>query len=182
MHFRSLGIAIAMTALAGSAMAAMAVASPSPLIVSGNGISQLHLGASESSASAVLDRLLGQPTAKIVTVPAMMNCGVDALGSWHALGAYFNHHRLVGFEFGPGDVPAVRTAAGLKLGDPLSRARLIYAHKLTTSGVNGGAWFAATATGRIDGFLTWNGAYGPSPTSKIFTIDVGDVGCPAMSP
>ena len=97
-------------------------------------------------------------------------------------GAYFNHHRLVGFEFGPGDVPAVRTAAGLKLGDPLSRARLIYAHKLTTSGVNGGAWFAATATGRIDGFLTWNGAYGPSPTSKIFTIDVGDVGCPAMSP
>ena len=182
MRHRAFRIVVITAAMAGSGLAGPASASSSPLIVSGHGITQLHLGASEAVAQKVLERLLGRPTGKIVATPDMKNCGVDAVGSWKALAAYFDHRRLVGLEFGPAHVLAVQTVAGLKLGDPISRARALYAHRFTTSGTNGGAWFVATATGRIDGFLSFDGAKGPTPATKILTIAVGNVGCPAMSP
>ena len=182
MRTGALGISMAAAALVGSVAVPSACASSSPLIVNGRGISQLHLGSSESNAVAILDRLLGRPTSRVRATPIMMNCGVDALGDWHALSAYFDRQHLVGLAFGEAHVPTVQTVAGLKLGDSLARARSLYGHRLTTSEANGGAWYARTPTGRIDGFLNWNGAHGPRPTTKIITIDVGVVGCPAMSP
>jgi len=172
----------ALAALSAANLMGTASASTSPLVVQGNGLRQLHLGTSESRTVTVLDQLLGRPTAKVAPTPMMKNCGVDSLGYWYALGAYFKHNRLVGLSFGPAHVPAVQTVAGLRLGDALSRARSLYAHQFTTSNANGGAWFVTTATGRVDGFLNVNGALAPSATSTIMTIDVGDVGCPSMSP
>jgi hypothetical protein len=95
---------------------------------------------------------------------------------------YFNHDRLVGFSFGPGHSPSVETAAGLKLGDTLARARALYAKRLSTSTGQGGAWFVSTPAGRIDGLLNPSTGRAPTPSAKIWTIDVGVVGCPAESP
>ena len=105
-----------------------------------------------------------------------------ATASWHAMTAYFDHGRVVGFSFGPGHDPLVRTATGLTLGDTLSRARALYGKRLTDSNAQGGVWFAATTTGRIDGFLTPSTGRTPTGADRIETIDVGVVGCPAMSP
>jgi hypothetical protein len=95
---------------------------------------------------------------------------------------YVNHHRLVGFGFGPGHLPVVQRASGLNIGDALGRARALCGKRLTTSGNKGGAWFASTTQGRLDGFLSPS-TVGPAKLSaKILTNDVGIVGCPAMSP
>lgn len=151
-------------------------------VLRGNGLETLRLGSAQSSAIATLNRLYGRPTSHVVATPELRNCGVEAQGSWHSLGASFNHHRLVGLAFGPGRTPSVRTDAGLRLGDTLARARDLYAKTLTTSGNNGGAWYVTTPVGRIDGFLSSSGANASRPSSTIITMDVGVVGCPAMSP
>jgi len=104
------------------------------------------------------------------------------MASWHALTTYFNHGRLVGLSLGPGAKPNGRTPAGLELGDTLARARALYGTTLRTSTEQGGAWFVKTRDGRLDGFLDPSTGRTPGPSARILTIDVGDVGCPAMSP
>ncbi len=165
------------------ANASLSDAHPSPVVVlSGNGLATLHLGARQSSAINTLVRLFGRASTRVTPTPALRNCGIQAQGSWHSLGVFFRHDRLVGLAFGPGRTPLVRTDAGLRLGDTLAKARKLYGGKLTTSGNNGGSWFIATSVGRIDGFLDPSGANSSHPSSKIITMDVGVVGCPAMSP
>jgi len=130
----------------------------------------------------VLTRLLGKPTSSLLNTPGLTNCGVTQNVAWHELVVSFDNHRLVGLSFGPGIAPALKTSAGLRLGDTLTQARAIYGAKLTTSTTQGGVWFASTPSGRIDGFLNPSTGRAPRPTAHIATIDVGVVGCPAMSP
>ena len=151
-------------------------------LLRGNGLAMLRLGARQPSAIATLDRLFGRPRSRVTATPDLRNCGVDAQGTWRSMSAYFLHDRLVGLSFGPGRTLSVRTDEGLRLGDTLARARAIYGRRLTTSGNNGGSWFVATRVGRIDGFLKPSGASALQPSATILTMDVGSVGCPAMSP
>ncbi len=160
----------------------LGAAAPRTLVLNANGLSAVHLGVSESAAYKDLSRLLGRPTVPTTQTPALELCGVSAMTSWHSFSAYFNHQRLVGLSLGPGKQPNGMTSRGLHLGDTLARARLLYGTALRTSGNNGGAWFATSRTGRLDGFLSPSGARGQGSHSRILTIDVGVVGCPAMSP
>jgi hypothetical protein len=160
----------------------LAGATSPTLTVAGNGLNFARLGSGESAAIATITRAIGRPTTHLSADPGLENCGVSATATWHSMIAFFNHNRLVGLSFGPGHVPTVRTPAGLRLGDTLSQARIIYPKKLTTSGSQAGTWFAATPSGRIDGFLNPSTARAPQPSARIETIEVGVVGCPAMSP
>lgn len=148
----------------------------------GNGFSVVQLRAQQSTAITILTRVLGAPSTRLTSSPELVNCGVDAVMGWHALTVFFDHHRLVGLAYGPGRTPAGATVAGLQLGDTAQVARTIYGVKFTTSLAQGGSWFAATPTGRIDGYLTPSGTGALRRSARILTIDVGVVGCPAMSP
>ena len=160
----------------------LAAATRRPLILDATGLSSLHLATNQSVAFKQTVRLLGKPTTPLTTTPSLALCGVGAMASWRAFSLYFNHHKLVGLSLGPGKVPTGETSRGLHLGDTLKRARSLYGTSLTTSGNGGGAWFVATNKGRLDGFLSPSTAATPRPQSRILTIDVGVVGCPAMSP
>lgn len=171
------------TAALSMANAGVSDAHPSTVsILRGNGLAMLHLGTHQPSAVTTLDRLFGRPRSRVTATPDLRNCGVDAQGTWRSMNAYFFHERLVGLSFGPGRTSSVRTEAGLGLGDTLARARALYGRRLTTSGNNGGSWFVATPVGRIDGFLNPSGANALRPSATILTMDVGSVGCPALSP
>lgn len=160
----------------------LGAATPRPLVLNADGFGAVHLGARESAVYAKLSHILGRPTIPIAQTPALDLCGVGAMASWHGFSVYFNHQRLVGLSLGPGKEPSGETSRGLRLGDTLKRARSLYGISLRTSGNNGGAWYVAAHKGRLDGFLSPSGAHAQGPTSRILTIDVGNVGCPAMSP
>jgi hypothetical protein len=153
-----------------------------PFLVAGNGMSTVPLGESQSTALARLISALGSPTTAPVLTPDLANCGVGVEAQWRSMTAYFNHSQLVGLSFGPGRVPDVRTSAGLTLGTTVARARALYGARFTTSNAQGGVWFLATSRGLLRGFLIPSTAKLPTPHSRIHTIDVGVVGCPAMSP
>jgi hypothetical protein len=104
------------------------------------------------------------------------------MSSWHALSVYFYHERLVGLSLGPGAEPNGQTSAGLRLGYSLSRAKELYGRSFRTSTNQGGAWFIKTSSGCLDGFLVPSTGLTSGPSSRILTIDAGDLGCPAMSP
>jgi len=83
---------------------------------------------------------------------------------------------------------ALTTAAGLRVGDTVARARMLYGHQLTISAVQGGAWFASTPAGRLAGYLkdvpvTTDPTVGtPASKNTVISIEAGTVGCPAMTP
>ncbi len=180
---RTLLWALTTTSLAASLVVDVpgASAAPATVVLSGDAVSGVRLGEPQGRALTRLDQLLGRPTGRLATTAVLENCGVDATASWRSLSAYFDHERLVGVALGPGSRPRGETAQGLRPGDTLARARTIYGRRLTTSTAQGGVWMVRTSTGRLDGFLLPNG---PRPTarSRILTIDVGVVGCPALSP
>jgi hypothetical protein len=152
------------------------------LVVSARGLDVAHLGTRESTAEKTFKRLLGPPSTPLTSTPGLSNCGLDAVSSWHGFSAYFDHGRLVGLSLGPDLTPSGRTSNGLKLGDTLGHARALYGASLRSSTEQGGTWFVTTSTGRIDGFLNPSTGRAPKPSARILTIDVGVVGCPAMSP
>src|SRR5271155_4394474 len=86
------------------------------LVFNCSGATVAHLGTGEPASEKALQQLLGRPSAALVLTPGLHNCGVDAMASWHALIAYFDHDRLVGLSLGPGSRPAGRTSEGLALG------------------------------------------------------------------
>ena len=73
------------------------------------------------------------------------------------------------------------TPKRLRVGDTVAIAERLYGSELRHSGEQGGAWFAKTPSGKVDGFLTGE-PYRPAPVARIAKIDGGSVGCPAMSP
>jgi hypothetical protein len=155
--------------------------SSAPLVLHGDGLALALLGSREAVAQSALVKRLGSPTKALSSTPALENCGVTAIASWRSLSAYFDRGRLVGLSFGPVTTPSVVTSLGLRLGDTIQVARSLYGKALRLSKSQGGAWFVKTSDGRLDGFLRPSNGR-PGPTSRILTIDVGDVGCPAMSP
>lgn len=152
------------------------------LVLTPNGANVAHLGSRQSTSQKALSQLLGKPTEPLRATPGLVNCGVEAMSSWHSFSAYFNHGLLVGLSLGPGATPTGRTSRGLLLGDTLALARSLYGASLRTSTEQGGVWFVRTNKGRLDGFLVPSNGRTPKPSARILTIDVGVVGCPAMSP
>ena len=167
--------------LVGVGLQSQAGAAPS-LVLNGQGLSIAHLGDRQSTVETTLRQMLGKPTIPLTSTPQLHNCGVSAMSSWHAFSLYFNHERLVGVSLGPGTKPVGQTSTGLKLGNTLRRARSIYGNALHTSTSQGGSWTVTTNNGPLDGFLIPSTRSVAGPTSRIQTIDVGVVGCPAMSP
>jgi hypothetical protein len=107
---------------------------------------------------------------------------------WPAITAYFGRQRFIGFStVWVNGIPRnpiesnAATAAELQIGDSLAVARQIYGTALTTSFAQGGAWFAATPTGRLAGNLTEE-VNESTPPPRIEDIAAGVVGCPAASP
>lgn len=152
------------------------------LVLNGQGLNVAHLGDRESAVTTTFRQMLGKPTVPITSTPQLHNCGVSAMTSWHAFSLYFNHERLVGVSLGPGTKPVGHTSAGLRLGETLRRAHALYGNSLHTSTSQGGSWSATTSNGPLDGFLVSSSGSVAGPSSRIQTIDVGVVGCPAMSP
>jgi hypothetical protein len=154
------------------------------LVVRGNGIGLARFGQPESVAITNLERVLGLPLDR-APVPSR-DCTVDAYLQWSTITAYFDHERFVGYGTGSllggvghRDIPDATTAAGLRIGEALSQAKINYGSSLTTSYAQGGAWFAATPNGRLAGLLTQE--VGQSG-ALIADITAGSVGCPAASP
>jgi hypothetical protein len=116
------------------------------------------------------------------------NCTIDAAMQWPTMTAYFFHSPFVGYGTGsllalPQDrkIPNATTVSGLRIGDTLARARVLYGNDLTTSYAQGGSWFAASSSGRLAGLLTAEINHS-GPTPRIADITAGSVGCPAVSP
>lgn len=177
----SVAVSVALVTCQGLQVSATS-ASTSPLVVSAQGLSGAHLGARESLAVQTFTHLLGAPSIPLSLTPGLSNCGLDSMVSWRGFSAYFDHGRLVGLSLGPSVTPSARTSRGLELGDTLGRARSIYGISLRTSTEQGGVWIVTTSRGRIEGFLNPSTGRAPKQSARIWTIDVGDVGCPAMSP
>jgi hypothetical protein len=157
-------------------------ASTASLILSARGLSVAPLGARESVAEQAFKVLLGSPSSPLTATPGLSKCGLDATSSWHGFSAFFFHGHLVGLSLGPSGSPSGRTSVGLALGDTLGRARVLYGALLHTSSDQGGVWIATTSQGPIKGFLNPSTGRTPTRSARILTIDVGVVGCPAMSP
>lgn len=183
MRARLMCLVAAATITSSFGLQAPALSAPTaPLVLSARGLSVVPLGTRESVAERSLKEILGSPTSPLTSTPGLSNCGLDASSSWHGLSVFFDHGRLVGLALGPRVVPFARTSKGLELGDTLGHARVLYGSTLRTSTDQGGVWFVITREGRIDGFLNPSTGRTPTPSARILTIDVGVVGCPAMSP
>lgn len=156
-----------------------------PLLLEGDGIATVHFGQDQATAVADLQANLGAPGSQTAnTGPS--DCGIDTDVQWTSLTAFFYLGRFVGYSTLAANgetLPAgnMATAAGLRFGDTLARARQLYGAALTTSFEQGGAWFAATSSGRLDGYLTAVPTQ-TNPPARIASIEAGSVGCPAASP
>lgn len=162
------------------------VVTPAPVVVvGGDGVAGVPFGTPQPAAIAGLRRVLGRPVPPVPRDEAG-NCDVDAAVQWPSLTAYLDRGRFVGFSTLAADGErlargAVRTAAGLRVGDALAQARRLYGAALTTSVAQGGTWFATTPQGRLQGYLTGEpDVAGAHP--GIDSIEAGAVGCPAASP
>jgi hypothetical protein len=183
MRARLMSLAAVVTLSSSLGIQTSALSAPkAPLVFSARGLSEASLGARESVAEKAFEHLLGTPSTPLTSTPGFSNCGLDAMSSWHGFSAFFDHGRLVGLSLGPGATPVGRTSKGLEIGDTLSRARVLYGVSLRTSMDQGDVWFVTTSTGRIEGFLNPSTGRTPKSSARILTIDVGVVGCPAISP
>jgi hypothetical protein len=154
------------------------------VVLRGDGIGRAAFGQAETVAIAELDEVLGRPLDDESTGLAG-NCDFDSATQWRTISAYFFHDRFVGYATvslkGFLLHSNANTLDGLRLGDPLTRARLLYGDALTTSTAQGGSWSVTTSTGTLAGLLT-SEVDQTSPRPRIEDITAGSVGCPAASP
>lgn len=73
------------------------------------------------------------------------------------------------------------TPQGLRIGDSLAEARMLYPGHVTARAENGGVYAITTATGTVRGYLSLE-VSNPPDKIKIVSISAGSVGCPAASP
>ena len=161
-----------------------ALASQDAVVLLGDGAGAARFGQSEAMAIKELDQALASP--KRVVVNMAGNCTIDRAAQWPTFTAYFDRDRFVGYSTLATDGKPLRraqmmTATGLRVGDTLAKARQIYGDTLSTTPAQGGAWFAKTAAGTLDGYLTAE-VNSRVPTPRIASIEAGRVGCPAASP
>lgn len=184
------GLAIGLLVNSQSASPPPAATRPPPthvIVLRGNGLGGADFGQAAPTAIEALRTLLGTPK---TGQPASMagNCTIDAAMEWRNMTAYFFHGAFVGYATGSllggsgnDRLPDVATAAGLRIGDPLTRATRLYGASLRTSYAQGGSWFVATPTGPVAGYLT-SEVNSTAPAPRIADITAGSVGCPAASP
>ncbi len=155
--------------------------SPTRIVFDSHEVSGVTLGESATKAARTFDHLLGRASKPLAPTPGLVNCGLDAVASWRGFELYVFRARVVGFSLGPVGEPGGATSRGLRIGDNLAHARALYGGALTTTQNQGGAWHVTPGPRGLRGFLTPSGPPARA-TSRIQTIDLGNVGCPAMSP
>jgi len=183
-----IGLLLGLTALFGSftnsysGVAAAMNAAPN-VVLWGNGISNVTFGDAEVSASSALQHLIGRASRPIQNDRADSHCGYDAFLAWPKVTAWFDRGKFVGYEttYEAVGTVAMATSKGLRVGESLTTARRLYGSSLTSSSVQGGAFFVSTSAGRIDGFLNNNPIY-DAAGSRVTTIGAGIQGCPSMEP
>jgi hypothetical protein len=176
----------------------------SPLVLGADSLGPVRFGASPARLEHLLyPRFHRSQSGYQATLD---QCGVDHMLTWpiiidpangqfvrgEELTVLFYRMRFVGYQYGgnespyPGDARLqirAMTAAGLVIGDTLATGRRLYGRAFRISTAQGGTWHAGTPRGRLRGY-----AYGKpkhsdvSPSSRVASIDAGDVGCPALSP
>jgi hypothetical protein len=165
-------------------------------VLRADGVGSANFGTSPAAVRTAIDSLLGQRGG-----PYMRggSCDVDHQIKWSdewtangepALTVYFRHSTFVGYQYG--DLIRPRTARagwrlattrGLRVGDSLARGRRLYGQAFAISAAQGGTWSVRVARGLIDGYAWGTPKQGDvSWQSVVWTIDAGDVGCPALSP
>ncbi len=181
-------VLVALPGCAGSSPAAIApaVTSPEPAVVlSGESVGSVRFGQPQQEAVSALTKLIG--TAQGGVQSAKGNCTIDAALYWTNFSAYFLAGRFVGYQTGdnltgkPEPTFNGKTPQGLRIGDSLAQARMLYPGHVTTRGENGGVYAITTATGTIRGYLSLE-ISNPPDKIKIVSISAGSVGCPAASP
>jgi len=153
------------------------------VVLRGDGINNVTFGQTEASASSALQHLIGRAPRPAQNDSADSHCGYDALLTWPKVVAWFDRGKFVGYQV-TGDATAsaaMATAKGLRVGASLGTARRLYGSSLTSSSVQGGAFFVSTSVGRIDGFLNNNPIY-DATGARLTTIGAGIQGCPALEP
>jgi hypothetical protein len=160
---------------------------PHAVVLRGDGVGAAEFGQPEATAMMGLRATLGAPQSdKPVSLAG--NCTIDSAAEWPIMTAYFFHGNFVGYAtrslLGTSHtrvMPDAATAAGLHVGDPLTRAAQLYGGSLQTSYAQGGSWVATTSSGNLAGFLT-SEVNSTKPAPRIADVTAGAVGCPAASP
>lgn len=172
-------------------------------VLQATGIAGVQFGASPPAVIRALTPLLGAPAGS----GAGGGCGVTRSLVWPAasglssqprpasrLLAYFAGRRFVGYQYGDqktrtaadlsGAGVRLATAAGLQVGDTLSRGWALYGHTFLPLAAQGGTWRAdGTRPHGVRGYVFDLPGHRPVDTRNLVaTIDAGDVGCPAVSP
>ncbi len=171
-------------ALVGSSYAAPALASQPAVVLLGDGVGAARFGQSEPVAIKEIDKALSSTKKAVVSMAD--NCTIDRAVQWSTFTAYFDRDRFVGYSTLAANGQPLHhtdlvTAKGLQVGDTLAEAHRIYGGTLGTTLAQGGAWFAKTEDGTLDGYLTAE-VNSRVPAPRIASIEAGAVGCPAASP
>jgi hypothetical protein len=155
--------------------------------ISANSIAGVAFGTREAASLRMLRGTFGPPKR---TVPsggsltrADRECGYTGEADWAHLYAYFYRDRLVGYAVlaqrvgtRGGSTRPVATDKGLRVGNPLGRARALYG-RVTRSNAQGGSWAVHSPAGRLLGY-----SQGSHLSSPIVSIEAGHVGCGALAP
>jgi hypothetical protein len=144
-------------------------------------IAGVGFGMRPAAAIHALDRLLRhQPTERLHVFHA---CGIDRAIGWPGLVVFVRRNRFVGYSYRPAygsrHVPILASARGLRVGDTLATAKLLYGRDFHSSRQHGGSWWARTPDGRLEGLAS---GWPQGPLGSVATIAAGDVGCPAVTP
>ena len=188
---RYLAFVLALTGCGGSspvAATSAVTAAPQPqrdVVLSGDSVGSVRFGEPQQEAVSALTRLIGTADGSVRS--ARGNCTIDAALYWANFSVYFLDGRFVGYQTGNNLTvkrePAFggKTPQGLRVGDSLAVARLLYPGRVAVRGENGGVYAITTATGTIRGYLSLE-ISNPPDKIKVASISAGSVGCPAASP
>jgi hypothetical protein len=167
---------------------ASATATPkNTIILSGDAVGAVRFGEAQSAAAAALVKLIGRSEGGVQNTN-QGDCAISASLYWANFAVFFYRGKFDGYQTGNDltDKPEPTfngvTPQGLRVGDTLAQAQKLYGSAISTSGVQGGVYAAATKTGTIRGYLSDEPNHTAAPKVKLLTISAGSVGCPAMSP
>jgi RNA polymerase sigma factor (sigma-70 family) len=175
----------------------------SRLVLNTDGLGPIRFGAFLGPLERLLFPMLGRPDGGYRAT--LDECGIDHALTWpillnpstgrpergEELTVLFHRGRFVGYRYGGYALPpdAARsylraaTATGLVIGDTLAIGQRLYGRAFRISAAQGGTWQARTPHGTLTGYASDHPEVGDvSPSSRVASIDAGDVGCPAVSP
>jgi hypothetical protein len=168
-----------------AAIASAVTSSERTVVLSGDSVGSVRFGESQQEAVSALTKLIGAAQGGVQN--AKGNCTIDAALYWTNFSVYFLGGRFVGYQTGNNATGkreptfSGTTPQGLRIGDSLAEARMLYPGRLTTHGENGGVYAIKTATGTIRGYLSLE-ISNPPDKIAIVSISAGSAGCPAASP